>query len=171
MSLYIQETDLKGQTTTAKDKFTTSELQLYLDKFEVRYLQELLGCEMYEEFATDFAILGNAPTDPKFIAIWNMFCKDDSCHIHRSEGVVEMLSLFIYFEYLRDQLVKSNIGGPQVNDQANSITAEWSQTNIYTNYNEGLHSYNAIQWYICTNPDNYDYDNYNGQNKGLIGLV
>ena len=171
MSLYIQESDLKGQTETAKDIFTTSDLQLYLDKFEVRYLQELLGCELYEEFAIDFAILGNTPTDPKFIAIWNMFCKDDSCHIHRSEGIVEMLSLFIYFEYLRDQPVKNNIAGPQLNDQANSTMATSTQTNMFTNYNEALESYNAIQWYICNNPDNYDYTKENMQNKELIGFV
>lgn len=171
MSLYVKESDLKGQSKTAKDIFTKSDVQEYLDKFEVRYLQELLGCELYEEFATDFAILGNAPTDPKFVAIWNQFCKDDSCHIHRSEGMTEMLSLFVYFEYLRDQLAKNNIGGMQVNEQANSTTATWSQTNVYTNYNEALHSYNAIQWYICNNPDNYDYTSYNGQNKGLIGYI
>jgi len=171
MSLYIQESDLKGQTETAKDIFTTSDLQVYLDKFEVRYLQDLLGCELYEEFAIDFAITEVMPTDPKFQAIWNMFCIDNSCNIERSEGIKEMLSLFIYFEYLRDQPVKNNIGGPQVNDQANSTAADWSQTNVFTNYNEALESYHSIQWYICNNPDNYDYTNYNGQRKALIGFV
>jgi len=171
MSIYIKESDLKGQTKTAKDIFTKSDIQSYLDKFEVIYLQDLLGCELYNDFATDFSILGNVPTDPKFISIWNMFCKDDSCHIHRSEGMKEMLSLFVYFEYVRDQPVKNNIGGPQINDQANSNGALTTQTNIITNYNTGIDTYNSIQWYICSNPDNYDYNNYNGQSKGLIGYI
>ena len=171
MSLYIQISDFKGQSETAKDIFTTSDLQIYLDKFEVRYLQDLLGCELYEEFAIDFAILGNSPTDPKFVAIWNSFCKDDSCYIYRSEGMVEMLSLFIYFEYLRDQPVKNNIAGPQLNDQANSTAATSTQTNIYTNYNEGLETYKSIQWYICDNPNNYDYTKENMQGKELIGYI
>jgi hypothetical protein len=82
-----------------------------------------------------------------------------------------MLSLFIYFEYLRDQPVKNNIGGPQLNDQANSTAATPTQTNIFTNYNEALESYWAIQWIICDNPDSYDWDKYNGQCKELISLI
>jgi hypothetical protein len=171
MSLYIQISDFKGQSETAKDIFTTNDLQDYIDKFEVRYLQDLLGCELYEEFATDFAITGVLPTDPKFQLIWNQFCKDDNCRIRRSEGIKEMLSLFIYFEYLRDQPVKNNIGGPQLNDQANSTAATPTQTNIFTNYNEALESYWAIQWIICDNPDSYDWDKYNGQCKELISLI
>lgn len=171
MSIYVQESDLKGQSKTAKDIFTVSDVQEYLDKFEIIYLQDLLGCELYEEFANDFAILGNAPTDPKFIAIWNMFCKDDSCGIMRSEGITKMLSLFVYFEYLRDQPAKNNIGGMQLNEQANSTASTYSQTNIFTNYNEAIDSYCAIQWYICDNPNNYDYSKYNGQYKAIIGYI
>ena len=171
MSIYIKESDLKGQTKTAKDIFTKSDIQSYLDKFEVEYLQDLLGCELYEEFATDFAIDGTKPTDPKFTAIWDSFCKDDSCGIRRSVGIKEMLSFFIYFEYLRDQPVKNNIGGPQVNEQANSTAATTSQTNIVTNYNGGLNSYWSIQWLICDNPDNFDYTKFNGQLKEVIGYI
>lgn len=171
MSIYIQISDFKAQSNVAKDIFTKSDLENYIDKFEVRYLQDLMGCELYEEFATDFAIDGIKPTDPKFTQIWNSFCKDSSCGIKRSEGIKEMLSLFIYFEYLRDQPIKNNISGPQVNVQANSELADSSKTNIYTNYNESLESYYAIQWLICTNPDNYDWTKYNGQLKELIGFI
>lgn len=172
MSTYVQISDFDAQSQTAKDIFTVVPLQKYIDKFEVRYLQELLGSDLYEEFKTDFAILGNAPTDPKFVAIWESFCIDSHAgNLIRSEGIKEMLTLFIYFEYLRDQKVKNNIAGPQVNVQANSISADYQATNIYTNYNEALESYCNIQWYIVTNPDGYDYDNYNGQNKQLISFA
>jgi len=171
MSLYIAESDLQGQTKVAKDIYTKSEVQKYLDKFEVQYLQDLLGCELYDEFATDFAILGNEPTDPKFVAIWNAFCKDGNCgDIKRSQGMKEMLGLFIYFEYLRDQFAKNNIGGMQKNEQANSTALDSQGTNVYTNYNEALETYCSIQWYITTNPDNYDYDNYNGQYQEIISM-
>lgn len=172
MSLYIQISDFKGQDDLARDKFTKNPLQEYLDKFEVRYLQDLLGCELYDEFAADFAITGTAPTDPKFTAIWNQFCLDNDCYIERSEGIKEMLGLFIYFEFLRDQKTKNNIAGPQKNEQANATSANYAETNIFTNYNQALESYWAIQWYICEeNPNQYDYDNYNGQNKALISLI
>ena len=171
MSIFIQITDLKAQTQVAKDIFTVSPLQSYIDKFEVRYLQELLGCDMYEEFKTDFLIDGTKPTDPKFTAIWEAFCKDSGCNIYRSEGIKEMLSLFIYWEWLRDQQTKNNISGPQENVQANSNTAPFDATNIYTNYNESLETYRAIQWLICDNPNNYDYSNYNGQDKSPVGFI
>lgn len=171
MSLYIQISDFKGQDKVARDKFTKPELQEYIDKFEVRYLQDLLGCELYDEFALDFAIIGTEPTDPKFTEIWNQFCMDDNCGIRRSESIVGMLSLFIYFEFLRDQKVKNNIGGINKNEQANSIEASFRESNIYTNYNQSLESYWAIQWLICSNPNEYDYSKYNGQVKGLISLI
>jgi hypothetical protein len=169
MSLYVKESDFKGQTDTAKDIFSKSDLQEYIDKFEVRYLQDLLGCELYEEFATDFAITGTSPTDPKFIQIWNSFCKDNSCGIERSEGIKEMLVMFINFEYKRDQPVKNNIGGNQINMQENSTSAASTASNMYTVYNQALESYNAIQWCICDNSNNYDWSAYNGQDKGIIG--
>ncbi len=171
MSKYIQISDLDAQTQTAKDKFTKIPLQKYLDKFEVIYLQDLLGCELYEEFATDFAIDGTKPTDPKFTVIWDALCKDYCGLIRRSEGMKSMLAQFIYFEFLRDQKTKNNISGPQENVQANSQTADFAATNIYTNYNEALLSYCTIQWYICDNPDDYDYSLYNGQLKQIIGFV
>jgi len=171
MSLYIQIADFKGQSELAKDIFTTNDLQDYIDKFEVRLLQELLGCDLYTAFSTDFAIDGTKPTDPKFTEIWDAFCKDDNCTIRRSEGIKEMLSLLIYFEYLRDQPIKNNISGPQKNEQANSIQPVASETNIFTTYNEGLESYWAIQWIICDNPNAFDWTKFNGQNKEIIGIV
>lgn len=171
MSVYIQISDFKAQSNVAKDKFTKNDLQDYIDKFEVIYLQDLLGAELYEAFATDFAIDGTKPTDPKFTEIWEAFAKDDSCGVIRSEGMKELLSLFIYFEYLRDQPVKNNISGPQHNVQANSEQAEWNQTNIFTNYNEGVSTYYAIQWIICTNPNGYDWNLFNGIGKEIIGIV
>ena len=171
MSLYIAESDFEGQTKVAKDIYTKSGLQKYIDKFEVEYLQDLLGCTMYEEFATDFAIIGTEPTDPKFTAIWEKFCIDGQCQdIHRSEGMKSMLSLFIYWEYLRDQFAKNNIGGMQKNEQANSTALDSQGTNVYTNYNEALETYCEIQWYITNNPDAYDYDSYNGQYKEIISM-
>ncbi len=171
MSLYIQISDFKQQTNVAKDIFTKPELQGYIDKFEVSYLQELLGSDLYNDFATDFAITGTSPTDPKFVEIWNPFCIDDSCGIKRSEGILEMLSLFIYFEFLRDQPIKNNISGPTQNEQANSSAPQFSQTNVFNNYNEAVMTYRAIQWIICDNPNGYDWTKFNGIGKDVIGYI
>lgn len=171
MGLYLNSTDFQGQDNVAKDKFTVSELDFYIDKYEIYYLQNLLGAELYTDFATDFAITGIIPTAPKFQEIWFPFAKDDSCDLRKSEGILKMLTTFIYFEYLRDSKVKNNIGGPNINVQVNSNEAEFHQTNIYSNYNEGLDTYWAIQWIICDNPNSYDWDKYNGQTKKLNSWI
>ena len=166
MGLYVNSSEFAGQDNIAQDKFSVNDLDLYIDKYEVRYLQDLLGCKLYEDFATDFAITGVVPTAPKFQEIWNPICLDDSlCIIRRSEGIKDMLLQFIYFEYLRDNKVKNNIGGQNVNVQANSNEAEYHITNIYTNYNQAIESYSTIQWIICDNPNNYSWEDYNGQLK------
>lgn len=166
MGLYVNSSQFAGQEKLAQDKFSVSDLDLYIDKYEVRYLQDLLGCKLYEDFATDFAITGVSPTAPKFQEIWNYICLDDGlCGIRRSEGIKDMLIDFIYFEYLRDSKTKVNIGGVNKNIQANSEEAPYHITNIYTNYNQAIESYDTIQWIICDNPNNYDWTDYNGQRK------
>jgi len=171
MSLYIQIADLKAQTSVAKDIYTVNPLQDYLDKFEVIYLQDLMGCDLYNAFAADFAILGNAPTDPKFVEIWEPICMDNKPGIIRTDGIKAMLALFIYCEWLRDQETKNNISGPQKNVQANSEAASMAETNFYTNYNEAIESYCNIQLTICKNPNNYDWTLYNGQTKEFNSFI
>jgi len=171
MGLYVNNTDFAGQDTVAKDKFSVTDLDLYIDDYEVCFLQELLGAELYTDFATDFAITGVMPTAPKFQAIWNAFAFDDGCHIQKSVGILKMLTLLIYFEYIRDSKVKNNIGGVNKNLQANSEEAAFHETNIYTNYNKAITTFKAIQWYICDNPNGYDYDKFNGQHKSLNAWI
>lgn len=161
---------MKAQTLVAKDIFTVDPLQDYLDQFEIEYLQDLLGADLYAEFAIDFAILGTGPTDPKFLEIWNAFAID-STDIKRSQGMKKMLSKFIYFEWLRDAVTKNNISGPQKNEQANSEAANMDATNIYTNYNSALETFCSIQWLILDNPNNYDWSKYNGQSLETIGFI
>ena len=113
------------------------------------------------------------PTLPQFQAIWNSFAFDDSpCKLRRSEGMKEMLLLFIYWEYLRDQPIKNNIAGNTINIQANSEQAVSSQTNMYTNYNKALETYWNIQWYIYIyNPNDYDYSKFAGQRKDYLSYI
>lgn len=173
MSKYIQISDFKGKTKVAKDKFTKVDLQECLDELEVTLLQDLLGCELFEEFATDFAITGTGPTDPKFVEIWEPFCIDNSfpCRQRRSEGILKMLSLLIFFHYTRDQPVKNTIGGNTVNEQSNSRQAIPQESIMFTNYNQGIDSYWAIQWIICDNPNGFDWDKFEGIRKDYISLI
>lgn len=183
MSKFVQIEDFKGKYKIPKDKFTKIDLQEYIDKYEVLYLQNLLGCEMYEEFNTDF-VIPSGPTQPKFIVIWEPFCKDNnvvgldywngfsfSCPKQViSAGMKEMLLGFIYWEYVKDNNVKLNIGGVYSNDQDNGTAVGLNASRIYDNYNESIKNYSSIQWYICNSPDGYDYNNYNGIKKEIAIL-
>lgn len=171
MGLYVKNTDFQGQDTVPKDKFSVSDLDFYIDQYEVFYLRKLLGAELYDDFAVDFAITGVMPTDPKFQEIWFPFAKDDSCYLRESDGILKMLTLFIYFEYIRDSKIKNNISGPQINAQANSTEPEFHQTNIYSNYNHALHTFWAIQWIICENPNGYDWTKENMQTLKLNAWI
>lgn len=173
MSIYIQQSNFKGEDKLPKDIFSTNELQQYIDDWEEIYLQDLLGADLYALFKADFVGPGGgiAPTEPRFLSIWNAFAKDDQyCLIVRSRGMQSMLVSMIYFDYLRDSKVKKNIGGINKNVQANSSESTFHESNIVTEWNKGIDSYNAIQWCICDNPNNYDYDEYNGQAKGKISI-
>jgi len=171
MGLYVNNTDFQGQDVVAKDKYSISDLDIYIDKYEVEFLRELLGAELYTDFAVDFAITGVMPTAPKFQEIWFPFAKDDSCNLITSDGILKMLTLLIYFEYIRDSKVKNNIGGVNINKQVNSEQAFFHETNIYTNYNDAIRTFKAIQWIICDNPNNYDWQKYNGQHKSVNAWI
>ena len=95
---FLQPSDFKGLVSQSKNEFTTPKIQLYIDDYEPEYLQDLLGCEMYEEFVADLlptpAVPTSVPQDPKFLAIFNPFCFDGGlgtgCQ-YKSKGIKEML--------------------------------------------------------------------------------
>lgn len=148
MSLYVALSDFAGLESVPTDKYSNPVLQTYIDRFEVLYLQYLLGAELYKQFATDFAISGTAPTEQRFKDIWEAFSEDDGCLLAISHGMKQMLIKFIYFEYLRDQNTHKNIGGITKNEQANSQLASFSSSNIITTYNQAIDTYTVIQWKI-----------------------
>ena len=169
---FLQPSDFTGLVSQSKNEFTTPKIQLYIDEYEPEYLQDLLGCDMYEDFVADLlptpAVPTSVPQDPKFLAIFNAFCFDEGlgtgCQ-YKSVGIKEMLKFFIFWEYARDNQQEFAITGATKNAFSNSELVALSHTRLYRNYNKGIETYKAIQWYICDNPENYDYDNYNGQFK------
>lgn len=177
MSL-LQPSDFVGLVAQSKNEFTTPAIQLYIDKYEEKYLTSLLGCDMYADYVADLlptpAVATSVPQDAKFLAIFNSFCIDDTAYSgcqRKSEGIKEMLKYFIFFEYARDNQFDFSITGATKNRFSNSEIAVINHTNAERNYNLGIETYHSIQWYICDNPDAYDYDNYNGENKDFISWL
>ena len=144
-------------------------LQSYIDEYEEIYLQEMLGCELYDLFVAD--LVGGVPQDAIYLSLYNKFCMDeDACHVQvRSEGMIKMLEKFIYWEYQRDGKVEKSSSGNRVNLIEASREASFTETNIYAVYNEGINSYKAIQWFICENEVNYP--TFNGKRKDKTNFL
>lgn len=162
MGLLITKASFTGKYAIATNAF--DELEAYITKYEERYLVDLLGVTLFNLFKTDVTTGSptNIPKATKYLAIYNAKKSDHNGCIIISEGVVEMLKGFIYFEYMRDIASKNTPSGTVVVKSENSTQA--GSDTLYQRYNEGIDTYYAIQWYISENID--DYPDYNGQTKG-----
>ena len=177
---FLQASDFTGVIEQGVNEFSSPKIQLYIDKFETFYLNWLLGATLYDEFIADLdtapAITpASVPTSARFTVIFNKFRIDEDPNtgcIHYSEGIKEMLKYFIYFEYLRDNQITATITGSTKNTFSNSEMAKIIETRIVENYNLGIKTYQEIQWYIDDeNPNDYDYDNYNGVHKDIMSWL
>jgi hypothetical protein len=162
---FITPQDFKdGVITLAVTKLTEDRLQIFIDTFQKNYLQDLLGCELYDLYIADLNGTGD-PQTQRFIDIYNAFCLDeDKCQRQvRSIGIFEMNKRFIYFEWERQNKTKNSQTGPVVNQNEVSREADFSEAGLYRIYNEAVKTYQAIEWFICDNLTVYP--EYNGINK------
>ncbi len=153
-----------GILQIATNKINVVNLLVYITDFEKNYLQELLGCDLYDLYVADLDGQGN-PQTQRFIDIYDEFCIDeDDCGIQwKSEGIFQMTKEFVYWEYVRNQPVTNTSTGDVANQNEVSRETSSSETRIYRTYNEAINTYRAIQWFICDNETVYP--EYNGINK------
>lgn len=160
------------------------QLQAYINRYEKRYLIDLLGCELSELFIDD--LTDGVPTDPIYLALFNEICIDlrtgffnsyywapDLCYCQPkriiSRGIKEMLKGFIFFQYMRDFPNQKDITGITHIDSENSTMVDFAQWGIAEFYNESIEDYNNIQYFIYEDKDTYDV--FNGVSKKKIGLI
>jgi hypothetical protein len=162
--------DYIGQFKIPVNQFTTTDLQSYIDKYEKKYLTDLLGVELYDLFIAD--IVSNVPVTAIYLAIYNAFAEDDTvgsgCQ-HRSEGMKEMIKGFVYFHFTRDLYSQSQMNGKVKNEFSNSTQARMLETNMNDNFNESVKTYKQIQWYIDDNLTLYP--TFNGFDKEYISWL
>ncbi len=150
------------------DQYTKT-FMAFVAEYEPIYLQDLLGCELSKLLIADLTA-SNIPQADRFKSIWNPFCIDEDCDtLLRSEGIVEMLNGFIYWEYgktLTNILGKS---GSKRNNDENSNDVPDSGTELLPNYYRSIEAYQAIQDFICLNES--DYPEFNGQMKEYAPMI
>ena len=152
--MIINISDFTGKYEIHSGLYDQSKLQDYIDIYERRYLIELFGASLYNEFISDLDPF-NVPQSPNFVTIFNPFEMDSNIllpnQIVISEGIKQMLKGFIYFEYLKDTTNQTTPNGLVIPSNENSTTATTLYSMMYTRYNEAVRTYRAIQYYIITN--------------------
>lgn len=193
MGLLISKADFisedAGKYRIANTKYEDT-IDSYIEKYEEKYLQQLMGVELFKLFKVAVSSPNSVPpTDPIYLAIYDPIAEDEltsnvfypfyflydycapSCdRIRLSNGLREMLLGFIYFEYMRDQSYKPTSGGIVKNKNENSREASFDENGIKNRYNDAIDSYHTIQWYLFKRKTT-DYPKFNGMRKQHIGLI
>lgn len=149
--MFVTVQDFIGKYQLSTGMYDVAKLQEYIDTYEKQYLIELFGAKLYDEFMSDLDI-ANVPQSPNFVKIFNPFYENIALNqLLVSEGIVEMLKGFIYFEYAKDLINQMTpIGNVRpIGENSESVSTLYSM--IYTRYNTAIKSYKAIQMYMMIN--------------------
>jgi hypothetical protein len=102
----------KGKWELATGIYEQQKINGYIDLYTNRLLAELLGVDLYNLFVADLDPITFVPQDPVYLAIYNAFMHEGgNCNIIISDGMVDMIKGFIYFEYLKDQINQVWVSG------------------------------------------------------------
>ena len=157
MFITIADFSASGKYELHTGIYDVARLQAYIEKYEKRYLVNLLGVKLYEDFIAN-------QTNPEFVFIYDPFEFDYSRCVIISEGMKDMLSGFIYFEYLKDLTNQITPSGNVRPIGENSADVSTLYTMMYNRYNESIRTYKAIQTFICVGKE-FVYNDFNGVNK------
>lgn len=148
--MYVQPSDFQNKYQLHQGMYDQAKIQSYIDRYEKRYLIELLGPNLYDEMVADS--ISNVPQSPNFKFIFNPFHVNVSPSTTLiSEGIEQMLLGFIYFEYVKDLINQMTPFGNVKPMSENSTVVSGNSTMMYNRYNEAVRTYRAIQMYISLN--------------------
>ena len=167
MGKIVKTTDFVGVYKISQNGFSETDLQAFIDKYEKVYIRRLLGLTTGDLLYSDIAVSTFLPpATPIYSVLFNPIAEViNGCDVI-SNGIKEMLLGFIYWEYVRKSQTQNTVNGTvfQQSETANGV--DYSSTNIYSNYNEAVRTYSAIQYYV--NNDLTNYPDYNGQCLELV---
>lgn len=147
---FLQPADFTGSfaITTAFDN--PEKLQEYIDFFETKYLNELLGAELYVLFLAGFE------SDEIYEKLYAPFSFDSEKEGRplTSYGMLDMLKRFIYAHYCNgDRITPTSAGAVFLDTEA--ATKVKNAANYYDVFNAGVVTYKTIRAYILENRADY----------------
>ena len=156
----------KGKYELHTGMYDQARIDEYITRYETRYLVELFGKELYDEFIADLTLGGGTPTEARFLKLWEPLFIDcpSGSGVIQSEGVKELLKGFIYYEYVQDLINQMSSIGNVVPVGENSEKATTLYTTMYGRYNDAVKSWRTIQYEICIESP-AEYPNFSGNAK------
>jgi hypothetical protein len=147
--MFLTPSDFTGKFELHTGQYVQQKIVEYINRYEKRYLVDLLGQKLYDEFINDLDPLTNTPKSPNFVKLFEPFIEDVTLYeTINSEGVLDMLKGFIYFEYSKDNFNQQTVYGNVQQKAENSKIVNTLQTLIYNRYNEATTTFRAIRDYI-----------------------
>lgn len=175
MADIITIADMLGTVQLQEDDCTEDLFNEIRDEWQDTFIYKLLGAELGKLFIADFE--ANTPTTltPRFQAIYDKFVIDvEECvsfggydfsiyngKIVESRGLKKFLEYIVWFYFARNNNVIISLAGNKLSVGENSEPSA-DGFNLARNYNKGIDTGRAIQWYICNNEDGHEYPEYNG---------
>ena len=153
----IQTSDFVGEVQISKNKFTAADLQSYIDRVEEDVLKQLLGDTLYLAFKAD-SFGNDAGSRDRYKELLNGLeytNPNDSSLTVAYMGLKRMLRLFIYAEYLPNQLYNNTIIGEVEGSSRNAFNTAVTKVNDTAEDRQrmGVDLYDAAQRFISDNND------------------
>ena len=149
--MFLTPADFSGKFELHKGMYDVNKLTAYIERYEKRYLIELLGADYYHQFISDLDQYF-VPRSPNFRKIYFPFEIEQNLYrILISEGMLDMLKGFIYFEYAKDLINQMTPFGNVMQQSENSKQVSTLYSMMYTRYNESVTTFSAIRDYIILN--------------------
>jgi hypothetical protein len=149
--MFLIPSDFVGKFQLHRGMYDIAKIETYIERYEKKYLVQLLGVELYNELISDLGI-GNVPESPNLAFIFNPFIEQLMLNdIAQSEGILDMLKGFIYFEYAKDLYNQMTPFGQVMPTSENSQNVSTLNNLMYTRYNESVKTFRAIQAYVLYN--------------------
>jgi len=148
---YLTPNDFNGKFALHTGMYANATIQDYIDRYEPLYLMQLFGAKMYDQFVNDMGVF-NIPISPNFQFLYNPFHENIAFNtLVVSNGLVDMLKGFVYFEYCKDLTNQMTINGNVRPTGENSADVSTLYSMMYARYNESVRTYRAIQTHIVNN--------------------
>lgn len=167
--ILVSVSDFAGFQLIPKSTQSTPLIQTWIDRYEAKYICELLGVELGKLF------IASTPTttaDPRFVAIRDAFQFQPDYKIEESKGMKDFLLSIIFYHYVKDNQDKLSLTG--VTENQSEAQKDKSPLDAYRfgerKFNESLNTVDAIQWYckfyanqLYPNDITKQYPEYKGQ--------